>query len=250
MKYSDVVGILKSKGIKYPQRTKLIPLPFNPFSGKASACINAQVSVPIRFDPSNGNRTHVYLIDESGTPDLSDKNHIFRLGIIQGDEDNISSISKEIKDLRSKWPDRSGKEAKFHHSKDSAQRKLLFEEYCLKRSNISFMHYKIDKSRDDFRIFDQEHKATIYFSALVSAIHHSQYSHGKIKIIASDRPKTFSTDLIYELKRVSRIQALIDMSEHPIVGCCLCQRAWKIDPLRALKNNPPCFNFDRLRTHG
>jgi len=221
MKYSEFISIIKNRNWKYPQKIKLDPLPFNPFSSEARGCINAQVKAPIAFSPENGFRTQIYLIDESGSPEKNGDNPIFQIGLLQGEKIRIDSLNQEIGELRKKWPARNRTDTKFHHSKDLIQRRQLFEDFCLRQTNISFLHYKIDKEKNGIIHFNQEHKATIYFSALLSAIHDSQYSHGKIEIIASDRPKTFSDILVYELQRRSRMQALIDMIKHPIVGCCL-----------------------------
>jgi len=221
MKYSEFINIIRNRNWKYPQKINLNPLPFNPFSGKARAYVNAQVKVPIRFSPENDNRIQICLIDESGSPEINSHNPIFQIGLLQGDNIVIDSLNQEIGELRTKWPDRNGGNSKFHHSKDSSERKKLFEDYCLKQPNISFLHYKIDKNKDKKISFNEEHKATIYFSALLSAFQDTIYSHGKIIIIASDRPKTFSDELVYELIRKSRIQALMNMIEHPIVGCLL-----------------------------
>ncbi len=220
MKYSEIKNAIEKHDWKYPQRMYLDSLPFNPFSAKARAYINAQVSAPVEFSPNNGNQTQLYLIDESGSPEKNAENPIFQVGILQGDSITIESINKEVGKLRALWPDRSGGNGKFHHSKDPTQRRLLFEEYCLKRKKVSFLHYKINKKHGSFDKNRQEHKATIYFSTLLSAIHDTQFSHGHIKIIASNRPGTFSDVLIYELKRNARIQALIDMVKYPKAGCC------------------------------
>ena len=214
----------KEKIPKYPQKINLSPLSFNLFDKetRARGMIAHPGKVPSAFSSNRFDRTRIFLIDESGSPDFKTLDNIFQVGLLYGNELFLmTQLYNEVDKLREKWADRKGNKAFFHHSKDSINRREKFEKFCLRIENISFFNFKVNKKKFSDNSNYNFKKAHLYFSILLSAMRFIHYSHGNILIIASDRPKTFSDDLIYELQRKIRIQALIDMITRPEVGCCL-----------------------------